>query len=146
MDAMEVKTGVLALGAAAGALLSRWLGGWDAVMRMLVAVMAADYVTGVLLALVWQRSPKSAAGGLDSRAGFKGLCKKGGILLVIWLAVHLDQAMETNYIRTAVILFFTGNEGLSLLENLGLMGVPLPPVLKKSLEALRDKDKDPSTK
>ena len=65
--------------------------------------------------------------------------KKGVILLLVWIGVLLDQALGAAYIRTAVILFFIGNEGLSLLENLGLMGVPYPAFLQKTLEALHDK-------
>ena len=93
----------------------------------------------VLVAALWQRSDKSRTGALDSKAGFRGLCKKGVILLLVWLGVLLDEALGVSYVRTAVILFFLGNEGLSLLENIGLMGVPFPAFLKKALEALRDK-------
>ena len=138
MDAVHIKNCVLAVFAAVGTVISHALGGWDACMRVLVALMAVDYLTGVLVAAVWQRSNKSATGALDSKAGFKGLCKKGMILLLVWLGVLLDDAMGASYIRTAVILFFIGNEGLSLLENLGLMGMPYPAFLQLALEALRD--------
>ena len=138
MDAVHIKNCVLAVFAAVGTVISHALGGGDACMRVLVALMAVDYLTGVLVAAVWQRSNKSATGALDSKAGFKGLCKKGMILLLVWLGVLLDDAMGASYIRTAVILFFIGNEGLSLLENLGLMGMPYPAFLQRALEALRD--------
>lgn len=138
MDAMQIKNSVLAALAAVGSFVAHALGGWDAAMQVLVAMMAADYLTGVLVAAVWQRSNKSTTGALDSKAGFKGLLKKGMILLLVWVAVLLDTAMAVSYVRTAVVLFFVGNEGLSLLENLGLMGVPFPAFLKKALEALRD--------
>lgn len=139
MDAIHIKNGVLAALAAVGTFVAHALGGWDAAMQILVALMAADYLTGVLVAAVWKRSNKSETGALDSKAGFKGLLKKGMILLLVWLGVLLDNALGAAYIRTAVVLFFVGNEGLSLLENLGLMGVPFPAFLKKALEALRDK-------
>lgn len=138
MDAVHIKNCVLAVFAAVGTVISHALGGWDACMRVLIGLMAVDYLTGVLVAAVWQRSNKSATGALDSKAGFKGLCKKGMILLLVWLGVLLDDAMGASYIRTAVILFFIGNEGLSLLENLGLMGMPYPAFLQRALEALRD--------
>ena len=93
---------------------------------------------GVLVAAVWQRSNKSASGALDSKAGFKGILKKCAILLLVWIGVLLANATGVNYIRMAVVLFFVGNEGISLLENLGLMGVPFPAFLKRALEALRD--------
>lgn len=139
VDAVHIKNGVLAALAAVGTFVAHALGGWDAAMQILVALMAADYLTGVLVAAVWKRSNKSETGALDSKAGFKGLLKKGMILLLVWLGVLLDNALGAAYIRTAVVLFFVGNEGLSLLENLGLMGVPFPAFLKAALEALRDK-------
>ena len=138
MDAAQIKNSVLTLGAAAGARLALALGGWDAGMQVLVALMAADYATGVLLALIWHRSRKSSTGGLDSKAGFKGICRKCMIFVLVWLGVLLDESLGSDYIRTAVILFFVGNEGISLLENLGLMGVPFPACLRRALEALRE--------
>ena len=138
MDANAIKNGVLAAFAFIGSFVANALGGWDASMQVLVALMVADYITGVLVAAVWQRSNKSATGALDSKAGFKGILKKGMILVLVWLGVLLDAATGANYIRTAVVLFFIGNEGISLLENLGLMGVPYPSFLKKALEALHD--------
>ena len=138
MNAIQIKNGVLAALATVGTFVAHALGGWDAAMQVLVALMALDYLTGILVAAVWQRSNKSSTGALDSKAGFKGLCKKGIILLLVWLGVLLDNAFGTTYVRMAVIIFFIGNEGISFLENLGLMGVPFPEFLKKALEALRD--------
>lgn len=105
---------------------------------LLVGMMVADYITGVLVATFWKNSNKSETGALSSKAGFKGICKKGVILLVVWIGTLLDAATGTQYIRTAVVLFFVGNEGISLLENIGLMGMPYPAFIKKSLEALRE--------
>lgn len=138
MDAIMIKNGVLTVAAAVGAFVAHALGGWDASMQVLVALMVADYVTGILVAAVWHKSAKSESGALDSKAGFKGLLKKAMILLVVWLGVLLDDAMGTNYIRMMAVLFFVGNEGISLLENLGLMGVPYPEFLRKALEALHE--------
>ena len=139
MDAVTVKNAVLGFIAAAGSVIANALGGWDATLKVLVAMMVADYLTGVLVALIWHRSNKTDDGTLSSKAGFKGLCKKGMIILIVWIAVLLDNALGANYVRIAVILFFIGNEGISLLENVGLMGVPYPQFLKKALQALRDK-------
>lgn len=133
-----VKDAALAAVATVGAVVSEALGGWDHWTALLVALMILDYFTGVLVAWVWKRSPKTKSGKLSSEAGFKGLVKKGMILLVIWVAVKLDNALGETYIRVMVLLFFIGNEGLSLLENLGLMGVPFPAFLKGALEALRE--------
>ena len=138
MDYNAVKNGVLAALAAAGSWIANYMGGWDASMQVLVALMVADYLTGVLVAAVWHKSSKSSSGTLNSVAGFKGILKKCMILLLVWIGVLLDNATGTNYIRMAVILFFIGNEGISLLENLGLMGVPFPAFFRRALEALRD--------
>ena len=139
MDGNTIKVAVLGALAAIGSVISNQLGGWDAAMQVLIAMMAIDYVTGVMVAAFWQRSNKTETGALDSRAGFKGIAKKIAILALVWIAVMLDKALGEDYIRTAVIIFFIGNEGLSLLENIGLMGVPYPQFLKKALEAMREK-------
>lgn len=136
---MNAKNAVLAVLAVTGGAAAKLLGGWDATLQVLVGLMAADYITGVLVAAVWQRSGKSETGALDSKAGFKGICKKGMILLLVWLGVMLDRASGADVFRTMIVLFFVGNEGISLLENLGLMGVPYPEFLKKALEAIKQK-------
>lgn len=137
MNPQSIKTLILSALAAIGSVISNQLGGWDAAMQVLMAMMAIDYVTGVMVAAFWKRSNKTENGALDSRAGFKGLVKKIAILALVWISVMLDKALGTDYIRTAVIIFFIGNEGLSLLENIGLMGVPYPEFLRKMLEVLK---------
>ena len=139
MDANAIKNYVLAVMAFVGGFVSHALGGWDSMMKLLMALMALDFLTGWLVAGVWKRSNKSESGALDSKASFRGLIRKGMILMVVWIGVLLDDALGATYVRNAVVLFFVGNEGLSLLENLGLMGVPFPDFLKKALEALHDR-------
>ena len=138
MNVMAIKNSVLAVVAGVGSFAAHALGGWDASMQVLVALMVADYITGVLVAAVWHKSTKFTSGALDSKAGFKGLLKKCMILVLVMIGVLLDQAMGTEYIRMMVVIFFIGNEGISLLENLGLMGVPYPEFLHKALEALHE--------
>lgn len=133
------KNGVLGALAAVGSAVAGALGGWDTGLQTLVFCMAVDWVTGLVVAGVFKKSAKSTDGALDSRAGFKGLCKKGAELVLVLVAVRLDAFIGGAYTRTAVLLFLVGNEGLSVLENLGLMGVPYPAFLKNALEVLRDK-------
>ena len=136
-----IKDSVLAAIALIGSVVAKALGGWDNALQTLIIFMAIDYITGVLIAAVWKRSNKSESGALESRAGFKGLIRKGTILLVVWVSVQLDLVLSMDgFSRTAVVLFFCGNEGLSIVENLGIMGVPLPDFIKDKLEQLRGKD------
>lgn len=136
---IHIKDAVFAALAGAGSVLANLFGGWDVALQVLIFFMAADYLTGIIVAAVFNKSPKSEGGALESRAGFKGLCRKGGILLLVLVAAKLDELTGAAYIRTAVCLFFVANEGLSILENLGFMGVPLPKFLKNMLEAMKDK-------
>lgn len=138
-DFIQNKSGIFAGIAAVGSMAANQLGGWDAALGLLIGMMAADYITGILVAAFWQNSNKSESGSLSSKAGFRGLCKKGVILLAVWIGTLLDSATGATYIRTAIVLFYIGNEGISLIENFGLMGVPYPPAMKKALEALREK-------
>ena len=121
-----------------GASLVGLFGGWDASLTTLVLFMAADYVTGLLVAGVFRRSPKSSSGALESRAGLKGLLRKGGMLTVVLVACRLDLLLGSHFIRDAAVIAFVSNEGLSVVENLGLMGVPIPPPLRRAIEALRN--------
>lgn len=139
---INAKNTLFALLSLAGAAVVELLGGWDGQLQTLLWCMLLDYGTGILLAGVFKRSAKSADGALDSRAGFKGLCKKGGELAAVLLAARLDETIGGEFSRTAVLLFFTANEGLSILENLGLMGVPYPAFLREALEVLREKGED----
>ena len=134
----QIKNTILAIVAGVGTFIAQELGGWDAGMKVLVGMMAADYITGVLIAMFWHKSRKTENGTLDSRAGFKGLIKKCMILLMVWIGVLLDESIGQDICRTAVILFFVGNEGLSLVENLAIMGVPCPQKVKGMLEAMHD--------
>lgn len=124
-----------ALGAAAGLL-----GGWDVTLTVLAVLMCADYLSGVIVAACG-RSPKTEAGGLSSKVGFIGLAKKGFILLIVLLGALLDQVIGTDgaMFRTMAVGYYIANEGLSMLENAALLGVPFPARLKKALEVLRDK-------
>ncbi len=135
----HMKNMILAAVATVASIVTNALGGWDVSLQVLIGLMAADCLTGWLVAAVWKKSNKSDTGALDSKASFKGLCRKMVVLVLVWVANMLDTAMGIQYVRTAVCIFFIGNEGLSLLENIGLMGVPFPKFLKNALEALRDK-------
>lgn len=132
-----IKTTLLAGLAAVGGAVAQALGGWDMLLQVLVVFLAVDYLTGILVAAVFHQSKKTDGGALSSAAGFQGILKKCAILLMVFLAVMLDRATGSGFTRSAVCLFFIANEGLSILENIGLMGVPYPAFLQDMLEALR---------
>lgn len=132
---------VVRITGAAGALAAGMLGGWDATLQVLCLVMALDYITGLLVAF-HGRSPKTDGGGFSSRMSFLGLTRKVFVLILVGLAVALDRALGTpDVLRLAVSMFYTANEGLSILENAALLGLPLPNVLKDALESLRNKER-----
>ena len=127
-----------AIGVAGGALISA-LGGWDAAMQLLIIAMVVDYMTGVAVAAVWHKSAKSENGALESRAGFKGLIRKGCIIALVLVAHYMDLAIGTQYIRDALVIGFAANEIISILENLSLMGIQYPEIIKKALDIMQDK-------
>ena len=112
-------------------------GGWSDALITLIVFMALDYVTGLIVAGIFKRSKKSENGALESRAGFKGLCRKGVALMIVLVAVRLDIIMHTTYIKDAVIIAFVANESISIIENAGLMGVPIPGVIAKAIDVLK---------
>lgn len=122
-----------------GSFIASWFGGWDTGLATLVAFMCIDYVSGLVVAGVFHNSKKTENGSLESRAGWKGLCRKGMTLLFVLIAHRLDLSMGTTYIRDAVIIGFMANELISIVENAGLMGLPLPSVITKAIEILAQK-------
>ncbi|KNZ40690.1 holin [Acetobacterium bakii] len=134
-----IKTGALSVIGALGAMITTLFGGWDTGLATLVLFMTVDYVTGLIVAGVFQNSNKTENGALESKAGWKGLCRKGTTLLIVLVACRLDLMLGSNYIRDAVIIGFVFNESISILENVGLMGVDLPPVLVKAIDILKNK-------
>ncbi len=125
---------------AVGASVASLFGGWDHSVVTLLIFMGLDYVTGLVVAGVFRRSPKSASGCLESRAGLKGLIGKGGALLVVLVAARLDLLLGSAFIRDAAVIAFLANEAVSLTENLGLMGVPIPKPVRDAIEALRKEE------
>lgn len=134
-----MKASILTATGVAGSLITGAFGGWDKGLITLVIFMAIDYVTGLMVAGVFKKSKKSENGALESRAGFKGLCKKCMVLLFILIAHRLDLMLGANYIRDAVIIAFIANETVSVVENAGLMGVPIPAIITKAIDVLNKK-------
>ena len=123
-----------ALVAATGSLFTYIFGGWDTCLIVLVGFIAIDYITGVLSGIIQQK--------LNSHVGFKGLLRKATIFLVLIVAVLLDRLLNKGIwvFRTLVCYFYIANEGISILENCGKCGVPLPQKLVNTLEQLKNKE------
>lgn len=122
-----------------GAMAAGAFGGWDAAMAALLTCMAVDYLSGSVVALVFHKSTKSETGAYNSGYGLKGLCKKGLMLLFVLVAVRIDRLLGVSYVRDGVCIGFCSNEILSIVENLGLAGVPMPEAVTRALEQLQKK-------
>lgn len=124
--------------AAVGGGIAGALGGWDPLLQVLAAMMAADYLSGVAVALMG-KSRKTEYGGLSSKVGALGLARKGLMMLVVLVAALLDAAVGGAACRDAACWFYIANEGLSLLENMALAGVPFPEKIQALLGQQKEK-------
>lgn len=134
-----MKTGICTAVGVVGGFIASLFGGWDAALTTLLIFMGVDYATGLIVAGVFHRSQKSTDGALESRAGWKGLCRKGTTLLVVLVACRLDRVTGSTFIRDTAIIAFIANETISIIENAGLMGVPIPAVVAKAIDILKQK-------
>ncbi len=134
-----MKEGLCAGVGVIGSAIAALFGGWDAALMTSLIFMGVDYITGLIVAGVFHRSEKTDNGALESRAGWKGLCRKGVALLIVLVACRLDLVMGSSFIRDAVVIAFTANETISIIENAGLMGVPIPAVITRAIEVLKNK-------
>ena len=130
---VSIMTGIGLVGSFAASLF----GGWDAALATLILFMGIDYLTGLIVAGVFHNSGKTENGSLESRAGWKGLCRKGVTLLIVLIGCRLDLIMETNFIRDGVVIAFIANETISIIENAGLMGIPIPSTITNAIEVLK---------
>lgn len=127
---------------AVGSGIAALFGGWDTGLVSLLVFMGLDYVSGLVVAGVFHKSNKTDTGSLESKAGWKGLCRKCMTLVFVLVSYRLDLIIGTNYIRDAVIIAFIANELISLVENAGLMGVPLPAIIVKAIDILQKKSEE----
>ena len=134
-----MKEGICTTIGIIGSGIAALFGGFDAALVTLILFMGIDYITGLIVAGVFHKSEKTENGMLESRAGWKGLCRKGVTLLIVLIACRLDLMMGSNFIRDAVVIAFVANETISIIENAGLMGIPIPAAIVRAIEVLKNK-------
>lgn len=128
-----------------GGYIASLFGGWNAALITLVTFMGVDYFTGLIVAGFFHASPKTPDGRLESLAGWKGLCRKGVTLLIVLIGKRLDLTIGSDFIGDAVIIAFIANESISIIENAGRMGVPIPAVVVNAIEVLKKEGEHPET-
>lgn len=136
---MEIKNIICSLVGMIGAFIANAFGGWNAALSTLCIFMVIDYVTGMVVAGVFHASPKTSTGALESRTGIKGLFRKCMIFLYVFVAHRLDMAIGASYVKDLVCIGFICNEVLSITENAGLMGIPIPAPITNAIEILKKK-------
>lgn len=137
-----MKETIFGIVGAVGAAIASAFGGWTSAMATLLILMGIDYITGLMVAALFHNSPKTESGLLDSHIGWKGLAKKCMVLLFVLIAYRLDVVIGTNYIRDAVCIAYIANEVVSIVENAGYMGVPIPTVITNAIDSLKKRDGD----
>ena len=125
-----------------GSMIASLIGGCDAPMQALIICMIVDYISGIVVAGVFHASKKSENGALKSSSGLKGLCRKCMILFIIVIMAQVGKVANIDYLRNAAIIGFIANEIISIVENAGLMGVPLPKIVYKAIDILTEKGKE----
>ncbi|MDY2969761.1 MAG: phage holin family protein [Butyricicoccus pullicaecorum] len=136
----ETKAAIMTGAGVIGGMISQAFGGWDAALITLLLFMAVDYLSGLIVAGVFQASDKSVSGSLSSVACWQGLLKKGMTLIIVLVAARLDIVLGTAFVRDAVVIAYVVNETISIIENAGLMGLPVPDAIMSAIEQLQGKN------
>ena len=131
-----MKSYVTGIAVTTGTYIAAALGGWDVALQTLIIFMAVDYVSGIIVAGVFKNSQMCDSGTLSSKCSFQGLARKGMQLLIVLIAYRLDTIIGTDFVRTAVIIAFMSSELISITENAGLMDIPIPDKISKSIDVL----------
>ena len=122
-----------------GSCVAYLLGGWDTAVVTLFIFMVIDYITGLMVAGIFHKSSKTDTGALESNASWKGLAKKFATFLIIIVDNMLDKQIGESILRDGVCITFIANECLSIIENAGLMGVPIPARITQAIDVLLKK-------
>ena len=136
-----MKQAFMFIGGIAGSLIASLFGGWSEALTTLLIVMGIDFLTGVILASIFHKSPKTETGAYDSKVGWKGLFRKGMVFCILIISHRIDLIIgDGSYVMNAVCIAFIINDCFSIIENAGLMGVPIPQFIKNTLNMLKQKN------
>ena len=136
---MNMKDLVCTSSGIIGSMIISLLGGWDAPMQALIICMIIDYLSGLAVAGIFHKSKKSENGALKSSSGLKGLCRKCMVLLIIMIIAQIGRVSNVDWLRNATVIGFITNEFISIVENAGLMGVPLPKAVYRAIDILNER-------
>ena len=136
---VQIKQIVCALTGVTGSIIASFFGGWNSSVKTLLLFMIIDYISGLIVAAVFKTSKKTQNGALESGACWKGIFRKIMTLVLVAVAYRLDLLIGASYIKDTVTIAFIASEGISILENAGLMGLPIPDVLMNAIDVLKEK-------
>lgn len=115
-------------------------GGFDMPLQILLTFCVCDIIAAVCLAIFFKRSPKTEQGGLSSTVFREGVARKFGMFMIVVVAHYIDEITGINFLRSFVVSTFIVSEAISIIETIGLMGVPIPAVLRETIEILKKKN------
>ncbi len=124
-----------------GSFIVGSFGGWSMALETLMIFMAIDFISGLIVAGIFHNSPKTENGALESNRCWKGLFRKLMTLVFVMVGYRIDLALDVDYVKNAVIFAFMANELISIVENAGLMGLPIPAAITNAIEILKNKEK-----
>lgn len=133
---MKIKSIVSIVVGIIGTVVTKYLGGWDLLLDTLVMFMLIDYITGLYIAGVLHKSPKTESGGLSSAKGYHGLIKKLFVIILVAMMYRIDQLFTIDYLRNGTIIAFLFQESISIIENAGLCGIKIPEIVKDGIDLL----------
>ena len=131
----------LALGVI-GSVIAGFFGGWTQASQTLVIFMGIDYISGIAVAGIFKKSSKTKSGALSSKYCWQGLAKKIMTLIFVGIGYQIDLLIGTTYLKDCICIAFIANELISIIENAGLMGIPIPKVLSNAVDVLKVKAKE----
>lgn len=135
---IQIKQIVCGFAGVVGSIIASFFGGWSISINTLIGFMVVDYVSGLIVAAVFKFSKKTETGALESGACWKGIFRKIMTLILVAVAYRLDLLIGASYIRDTLTIAFIASEGISILENVGFMGLPVPDVLINAVDVLKE--------